>query len=100
MSIVQEWRRARIAVACIAAATAMAAAAARQAAPAAAPLDPALVRPFLADYADYAHATYARTIERAERLAAAIDELGRRPDAATLAAARAAWIEAREPYGR
>ncbi len=52
----------------------------------------------LATYADIALAGYTDSLETARALDAAITALVERPSAATLGAARAAWIAAREPY--
>jgi putative iron-regulated protein len=49
-------------------------------------------------YADIAHATFTDALTAAEALDAAIEALVAEPGAETLAAARAAWIEARVPY--
>ena len=52
----------------------------------------------VATYADIALAGYGDALETAKALDAAIDDLIARPSAATLDAARAAWIAARRPY--
>nr|WP_319246292.1 imelysin family protein [uncultured Celeribacter sp.] len=49
-------------------------------------------------YADIAHATYEDALIKAKDLQGAIDALIADPSEATLAAAKAAWIEARVPY--
>jgi len=49
-------------------------------------------------YADIALAAYGDSLETAKALDAAVDGLIAKPTAATLLAARAAWIAAREPY--
>jgi putative iron-regulated protein len=49
-------------------------------------------------YADLAQAMYADALGTAEQLQQAVDRLVARPSAATLAAARDAWIVARSPY--
>jgi putative iron-regulated protein len=49
-------------------------------------------------YADIAHAGYEDALVTARALDAAIDALIATPDAATLQAARAAWVVARAPY--
>src|SRR5690242_1795028 len=51
-------------------------------------------------YATMVHASYAESVTRAEALRDAIDAFVAAPDAATLAAAREAWLAAREPYGQ
>src|SRR5262245_16576903 len=62
-------------------------------------LDPERVRPFLLEYADYAFGVYSQSAELAGQLAKRIDELATSPDETTLAAARKAWLAAREVYG-
>jgi putative iron-regulated protein len=52
----------------------------------------------LATYADIAHAGYEDSLAAARALAAAVDALIAKPNEATLAAARAAWLAARVPY--
>jgi putative iron-regulated protein len=52
----------------------------------------------VATYADIALAGYGDALETAKALDAAIDGLIAKPSEATLDAARAAWIAAREPY--
>ena len=52
----------------------------------------------IATYADIAHAGYEDALRTAEGLDAAIDALIAKPSAATLQAARAAWVAARAPY--
>ena len=52
------------------------------------------------DYAALVHAAYADTLASAADLQAAIRALLAQPSAATMAAARAAWVEAREFYGQ
>lgn len=49
-------------------------------------------------YADLVHASYADSVAGAEALEAAIDALLAKPDDASLAAARAAWVAARPAY--
>jgi putative iron-regulated protein len=49
-------------------------------------------------YADLAHAAYGASVESAGTMQEAIDELIARPSAATLQAARTAWIAARDHY--
>lgn len=52
----------------------------------------------VSNYADIAHAAYGDSLIKAQELNAAIDALIAAPSEATLAAAKAAWIEARVPY--
>lgn len=52
----------------------------------------------LATYADIAHAGYADSLATARDLKAAVDALVAEPSAASLAAARQAWLDARVPY--
>jgi putative iron-regulated protein len=52
----------------------------------------------LETYADIAHAGYSDALSTAKALDAAIDGLIENPSEATLLAARAAWVAAREPY--
>ncbi len=49
-------------------------------------------------YADIAEAGYADSLTTARRLGAAVDALIATPSAATMQAARAAWLQARVPY--
>lgn len=62
-------------------------------------IDRAAAQRFLASYAEFAHSVYSRSVDGARALAAKVEELVSAPDAATLAAARAAWLAAREAYG-
>jgi len=55
-------------------------------------------RAVLATYADIAQAMYADSLTRAKELETAVEALTRQPGAETLAAARRAWLAAREPY--
>lgn len=52
----------------------------------------------LTTYADIAHAAYEDSLTTAQALDAAVEELIENPSEDTLAAAREAWIAAREPY--
>ncbi|EKV29482.1 Iron-regulated protein A precursor [Caenispirillum salinarum AK4] len=52
----------------------------------------------VATYADMAHAKYEDSLKAAQDLDAAIDALVESPSEETLAAARKAWVSAREPY--
>jgi putative iron-regulated protein len=52
----------------------------------------------LTTYADIAHAVYEDSLVAARKLKSAIDRLAAAPDAATLKAAREAWVAARVPY--
>jgi putative iron-regulated protein len=52
----------------------------------------------IATYADIAHAGYEDSLATAMGLDAAVDALIAKPSAATLQAARAAWVAARAPY--
>ncbi len=54
----------------------------------------------LVAYAAGAHGAYSLALERARAMQTAIDAMLAAPSQATLDAARAAWIAAREPYGR
>lgn len=58
------------------------------------------VRRFLAEYADFACSVYGGAHDGAALLERRIVELGERPDEERLAAARTAWLAAREVYGR
>src|SRR5688500_18528921 len=49
-------------------------------------------------YAEIAHESYHDSADLARELDDAIGELVETPSAATLSAAREAWLEAREPY--
>lgn len=64
------------------------------------PAAPALAGPaeVLATYVTIAEATYGDSLSKAHALNAAVDALIAAPSEATLAAAKAAWIEARIPY--
>ena len=62
---------------------------------AAEPPSPAAV---LATYADLAQSMYGDALAQAQKLDAAVDALLRTPTDAALAAARGAWLAAREPY--
>jgi putative iron-regulated protein len=57
-------------------------------------------RTVLRQYATNVRAGYAASLEKARVLKTAIDAFVAAPSQATLDAARAAWIAAREPYGR
>lgn len=67
---------------------------------AALPVAPALAGPaeVLTTYSDIAQAAYGDSLTSAQALSAAIDALIADPSDVTLAAAKAAWIEARVPY--
>ncbi|MTH96909.1 imelysin family protein [Roseibium sp. RKSG952] len=52
----------------------------------------------LSTYGDIAQAKYADSLETAKQLKVAVDALVANPTEETLGAARAAWIEARNPY--
>ncbi|MBU2867221.1 imelysin family protein [Pacificibacter marinus] len=67
---------------------------------AALPVAPALAGPaeVLTTYANIAEASYSDSLTSAQALRAAIDTLISDPSDVTLAAAKAAWIEARVPY--
>jgi putative iron-regulated protein len=52
----------------------------------------------LGTYSDIAYAKYSDSLETAKTLQGAIDKLIAEPTDANLAAARKAWIEARNPY--
>lgn len=67
---------------------------------AALPVAPALAGPaeVLTTYANIAEASYGDSLTSAQALRAAIDTLISDPSDVTLAAAKAAWIEARVPY--
>jgi putative iron-regulated protein len=56
------------------------------------------LRPVLRQHALLVHATYADTLALARRLQQAVQRLARAPAAATLQAAREAWLAARERY--
>lgn len=58
----------------------------------------AALRAALRTYADIGHAAYADSASAARTLARAVDRLVASPSAASLDAARKAWIEARGPY--
>ncbi|MEQ8458540.1 MAG: imelysin family protein [Sandaracinaceae bacterium] len=59
-----------------------------------------LIRMVLATNADIAEASYTDSITTAQTLSDAIDALAADPSETTLAAAREAWLVAREPYGQ
>lgn len=59
---------------------------------------PSNTRAFLENYADIVHAGYADSHARLVTLGAASNALATTPSAATLSAARDAWILARDPY--
>jgi putative iron-regulated protein len=63
-------------------------------------LDAALTGAALRTYADVAHAVYADSASAARVLLARLDALLAQPSETTLAAARAAWLAAREPYAQ
>jgi putative iron-regulated protein len=67
---------------------------------AALPVAPALAGPaeVLTTYSDIAEATYGDSLTSAQALSAAIDTLISDPSETSLAAAKAAWIQARVPY--
>lgn len=54
----------------------------------------------LANYANIVHATYADSLTAAKAMQKAVDDFIASPSAASLEAARKAWIAAREPYGQ
>lgn len=60
--------------------------------------DAADAKSVVSTYANIAHAGYADSLLAAQALDSAIDGLIAAPNEATLAAAKAAWISAREPY--
>lgn len=64
------------------------------------PNDLDLIRMVLTTNADIAEASYTDSITTAQALSDAIDALIADPSEATLAAARDAWLVAREPYGQ
>lgn len=64
----------------------------------AAPPEPAAVAPVLAHYAALVHATYEDTVTQARALQDAVRRLVAQPSAPALAAAREAWVAARERY--
>jgi putative iron-regulated protein len=51
-------------------------------------------------YADLVHASYSDSVAKAEALKGAVDAFVAAPSAATLTAARQAWLASREPYGQ
>ena len=61
--------------------------------------DDALKRDVIRNYADGAHAMYARSLTSAEALDRAIDRFINDPSAARLDAAKRAWLLARDDYG-
>ena len=61
--------------------------------------DDALKRDVIRNYADGAHAMYARSLTSAEALDRAIDRFITDPSAARLDAAKRAWLLARDDYG-
>jgi putative iron-regulated protein len=65
-----------------------------------APDDASLRREVVRAHAAWCHALYADCERHARALGAAVDAMLAAPSAATLAAARAAWCEARVVYGR
>ncbi|RKQ67897.1 imelysin family protein [Oceanibaculum indicum] len=68
------------------------------AAPASAASSEGAVRAVLTNYADIAEAMYADSLVRAKELKAAVQALTDTPSAATLQAAKRAWLAARVPY--
>ena len=54
----------------------------------------------VANYAAIVHASYSDTLAKAQSLKTAVDAYVAAPSAATLEAARQAWLAAREPYGQ
>ncbi len=64
----------------------------------AAPSGAATPESVLATYADVAQAMYGDALAGARKLQSAIEVLAKRPSEPAMAAARAAWIAAREPY--
>ena len=68
------------------------------AAPASAAPSDSAVRAVLTNYADIAEAMYADSLARAKELQAAVRALVDTPSAATLRAAKRAWLAARVPY--
>ncbi|EKE73894.1 imelysin family protein [Oceanibaculum indicum] len=68
------------------------------AAPASAASSEGAVRAVLTNYADIAEAMYADSLVRAKELKAAVQALTDAPSAATLQAAKRAWLAARVPY--
>jgi putative iron-regulated protein len=63
-------------------------------------LAPATLDNVLRTHADIAHAVYEDSLETARALRQAVGALVAAPSPQALAAARAAWIAAREPYGQ
>lgn len=63
-------------------------------------VDTALITEVVKTNAAMAHAVYADTVLTAKALETAIDQLIATPSADTFSAARAAWLAAREPYGK
>lgn len=59
---------------------------------------PAVTAEALANYADIVHASYEDSLAAAEEMETAIEAFNAAPGDATLAAARDAWLDAREPY--
>lgn len=68
------------------------------AAPASAAPSDSAVRAVLTNYADIAEAMYADSLAKAKELQAAVQALTDAPSAATLQAAKRAWLAARVPY--
>ena len=52
------------------------------------------------NYSELVHSTYAETLQKAQLLQASIQNFTQTPSVMTLEMARAAWKEAREPYGK
>jgi len=67
---------------------------------AATPLTVDEVTPVATAYADLVYATYDDALSRAEALDVAVQAFVDAPDAETHEAAKAAWLEARSPYGQ
>jgi putative iron-regulated protein len=68
--------------------------------PKSAPPAQVTARQVLTRYAELVHETYAQSLAAAARLAAAADGFIANPTEQSLAAAKEAWLAAREPYGR
>jgi putative iron-regulated protein len=56
--------------------------------------------PVVANYATIVHASYAESLAKAKDVKTAVDAFVAAPSAATLQAAKTAWLAAREPYGQ
>lgn len=62
-------------------------------------VDPGLLRAAVRRHADHCHRLHRDVVVRTEALQQAVSALLARPDAKTLLAARAAWVDARAVYG-